>query len=153
MKNLQALLQNWVAKDIVYSVNDVNKGVQMSLRQRVAVSDINAGVFVLLPAIPSFGYRLIDAGAIAVGGAAGGSTTLDIVGTLTTARKLIAMAVAGLTQSAILRAGAASSTVLADGASFTRNDINTPIVLSVTGAALSGVTVVDVFLEYVVEHE
>lgn len=152
MKNLQGLLKNWVSNDIVYSVNDVNKGVQMSLRQRVVLADVNAGL-TLLPAIPGFGYRMIDASAIAVGGAAAGATTVDILGTLTTSRKLLAIAIAALTQSAVVKAGAANATVLADGASFTRNDINTAVTIGVTGSALTGPTSVDVFLEYVVEHE
>jgi hypothetical protein len=46
--------------------------------------------------MPSFGYRLIGADMIAVGGAVGGSTTLDIMGVqASVAQKLTAMAIAG----------------------------------------------------------
>lgn len=153
MKNLQALLNNWIRYDLWYSVNDVQNGLLIHRRVRIAATDFLAG-YVLLPAIPAFGYRLVDASMVAIGGAAGGSTTLDIVGTLAGAsRKLLAAAIAGLAQSAMLRAGAANATLLVDGASFTRNDINTPIILGVTGAALSGATSVDVTLAYVIEHE
>jgi hypothetical protein len=153
MKNLQALLNNWIRNDIVYSVNDVQIGVQISKRMRIPIADWNAGT-VLLPAIPSFGYRLLDAQAIAIGAAVAGATTLDIVGVFNGAtRKLLAIAIAALTQSAVVRAGAANATVLADGASYTRNDINTAITASVTGAVITGATFVDVTLEYTVEHE
>lgn len=153
MKNLQALLNNWIRYDLWYSVNDVQNGLLLTRRVRVAAADFLAG-YVLLPAVSSFGYRLIGADMIAIGGAVTGSTTLDIVGTLAgAARKLTAMAIAGLTQSTRVSVGSASTTILADGASFTRNDINTPITLGVTGAALGGATSVDVFLTYVIEHE
>jgi hypothetical protein len=153
MKNLQGLLKNWIANDIVYSVNDVQIGVQISKRMRIAIADWNAGV-VVLPALASFGYRILDAQAIAIGGAVAGATTLDINGILAGAsRKLLSIAIAALTQSAVVRAGAANATVLADGASYTRNDINTAITAAVTGAAITGATFIDLTLEYVVEHE
>jgi hypothetical protein len=153
MKNLQSLLKNWIANDIFYSVNDVNIGVPITKRFHIAIADWNAGIQ-LLPALTSFGYRMINAKMIAIGGAAGAATTLDIVGTLSgSTRKLLAVAIAALTQSAVVRDGAANAVVLADGASYTRNDINTAITASVTGAALTTATFVDVILEYVVEHE
>lgn len=153
MKNLQALLKNWIANDIVYSVNDVQIGVQISKRMRILIADWNAGL-VVLPAIPSFGYRLLDAQAVAIGAGVAGATTLDVVGVLAgSTRKLLSIAIAALTQSAVVKAGAANATVLADGASYTRNDINTAITVAVTGAAITGATAVDLTLEYVVEHE
>ena len=100
------------------------------------------------------GIVLIGADMIAVGAGVGGATTLDIVGVQAGVnQKLTAMAIAGLTQSARVSVGSAFTTILADGASFVRNDINTPITLGVTGAPISGATAVDVFLSYVAEHE
>jgi hypothetical protein len=127
MKNLQGILNNWVRNDIFYSVNDVQNGVLLSRRVRVPVAQFLAG-FVLLPAMPSFGYRLIGADMLAVGGGVSGSTTLDIMGVQAAAAvKLTAMAIAGLTQSVRVSIASASTAILADGASFARNDINTPI--------------------------
>jgi hypothetical protein len=153
MKNLQGVLNNWIRNDLFYSVNDVQNGLLQSRRVRVSAANFLAG-YVLLPAVPSFGYRLVGADMIAVGGGVGGSTTLDIVGVQSGVnQKLTAMAIAGLTQSTRVSVGSASTTILADGASFARNDINTPITLGVTGAAITGATSVDVFLSYIVEHE
>lgn len=153
MKNLQALLNNWIRNDIVYSVNDVTIAVPITKRIRVALADLNAGL-VLLPALPSFGYRLIDVTYQAIGGAVAGTTTVDILATLSGAsRKLVAVAIAALAQSAVVRAGAANAVVLADGASFTRNDINTAISIAVTGAAATTATFVDIIITYAVEHE
>jgi hypothetical protein len=96
---------------------------------------------------------MVDSSMIAVGGAAAGATSVDINATLATvSRKLLSSAIAGLTQSAILRAGAANAAVLADGASHTANDENTAITVAKTGASLTGATSVDVFFEYVVDE-
>src|SRR5688572_9491087 len=95
-------------------------------RQRVTVARVNAGATLLAAPGAGYAYRLVDVNLIAIGGAASGATTVDILATLATAsRKLLAAAVAGLTQSTVLRAGAANAAVLADGASFTVNDENT----------------------------
>lgn len=123
--------------------------VVRELRQRYTTAQINAGV-TLLPALPGVKWQVLDGDALAVGGAASGLTTLDVVGTLAAAtRKLIAFGQAALTQSTRLRAGASGATILADGASFTANDANTAVTLSVTGSALATSTAVDVFLRYV----
>jgi hypothetical protein len=123
------------------------------LRQRVTIAQVNAGLS--LVAAPGLGYalRMVDLELIAVGGAAAGATTVDILATLATAsRKLVAAAVAGLTQSALLRAGAANAAILADGASFTANDENTPITIGKTGGALTTATHIDVLLAYVIDE-
>ncbi len=130
----------------------VNSVVQQ-LRTRVTTAAVNAGA-VLLPALPGYRYRLVDATLIAIGGNASGATTVDILGTLAAAsRKLVAAAVAGLTQSAVARAGAANIAVLANGDSFTVNDANAAITIGVTGAALATATHVDAALSYVIEAE
>lgn len=125
-------------------------GVAKHLRARVATADVNAGA-VLLAAVPGYKYRMIDCKLIAVGGAASGLTTLDILGTLSTSRKLVAAAQAGLTQSTVVRDGDSTGAVLADGASYTQNDANTAITIGKTGGSLATATHVDVELTYALE--
>lgn len=123
------------------------------LRQRVTIAQVNAGL--TLVAAPGAGYalRLVDHAIVAIGGAASGATTVDLLATLAAAsRKLVAAAIAGLTQSALLRAGAANSAILADGASYTANDENTAITIAKTGGALATCTHVDVHLHYVIDE-
>lgn len=127
-------------------------GVPVTVRKRCTIAEVNAGA-TIVPA-PGAGYtlRLVDAKMIAVGGAVGGATTVDILATLATAsRKLLAVAIAALTQSAVVRDGAANAAVLADGASYTANDANTAITIAKTGGAATTATHVDVVLTYVVE--
>jgi hypothetical protein len=57
-------------------------------------------------------------------------------------------AIAGLTRSAVLRAGATNATVLADGASFSECDANTAITIGKTGGDLATATHIDVLLTY-----
>lgn len=117
-------------------------------RTRVTAAQVNAG-FTLLPAVAGLKYRLNDVSLVAIGGNASGATTVDILGTQSTSSvKLLAGAVAGLTQSSVLRAGAANGAVLADGASFVPNDVNTAITIGKTGSNLATSTHVDVLLTY-----
>jgi hypothetical protein len=120
------------------------------LRARVAVAAINAGA-PLLAAVPGKKYRLHDAHAIAVGGAVTTVTTVDLIGTVSTARKLVAFGQAALTQSALVRAGAAGGVLLADGASFTQNDANTAITVGITGSSITVATHVDFAITYTLE--
>lgn len=123
------------------------------VRTRFTIAEVNAGA-TLLPAIAGWRYRMVDAAAIAVGGAAAATTSVDILGTITTARKLVAFLVAGLTQSTLLRAGAATNGVLlADGASFVQNDANTPITVSKTGASVTTATHIDILFWYQIDEE
>lgn len=122
-----------------------------SQRFRVTIAQVNAGL-TLLPAIAQRKYRMVDCVAIAVGGAAGAVTTVDILGTQATASvKLAAYAQASLTQSAALRAGGAGAAVLADGASFAACDEGTAITIGKTGASVTTATHIDVTLSYVIE--
>jgi hypothetical protein len=122
-----------------------------SLRTRVAIADVNAGATVLA-AVAGRKYRLIDVQAIAVGGAVGATTTVDINGTQgSSAVKLVSFAQTSLTQSAVLRPGSAGVTVLADGASFVQNDVNTAITIGKTGATATGATAIDIALTYALE--
>lgn len=149
---MQALMKNWVTRNIFYSFTDVNVGVGLCIRKRFTIAEINAGAE-LLPALDSsFKYRMVDAAMIAIGGAVGATTTVDILATAAAAsRKLLAVAIAALTQSAVVRAGGANATVLADGASFTANDANTAITVNKTGVTATTATHVDVIFWYVIE--
>lgn len=127
-----------------------SKGGVFNVRKRFTVAEVNAGA-TLLPARSGLKYRMIDAFVIAIGGAVTAATTVDILATLSASRKLVAHAVAQLTQSALLRAGATGATILADGASFTTNDVNTAITVGKTGSDAATATHVDVSLTYAIE--
>lgn len=116
------------------------------------IAEVNAGA-TLLSALANFKYRLIDAYAIAVGGAAGSVTTVDVLGTQSTSSvKLVAFAQAQLTQSAVVRAGASGGTVLSDGASFAACDQNTAITVGKTGSDVDTATHIDIVLTYAVDE-
>jgi hypothetical protein len=77
-----------------------------------------------------------------------------VLGTQSTSSvKLMAGAIANLTQSALLRAGATGGAILADGASFVANDANTAITIGKTGSALTTATYIDVILTYSTEAQ
>lgn len=121
------------------------------LRTRLTVAQVNAGA-TLLAAVPAKKYRLMDAYAIAVGGAVTSVTTVDILGTSSGSRKLVAFGQAALTQSALVRAGSAGGVILADGASFTQLDVNTAVTVAKTGGAGATATHVDVLVQYILEE-
>lgn len=124
----------------------------LTLRKRLAIAAINAGAVTIVPALPGLGVRMTSAKAIAVGGAAGAVTTVDILATQAAAGvKLVAFAQASLTQSAVLTAGGAGAAVLADGASYVKNDVNTAIQVSKTGAPITTSTFIDVEFTYQLE--
>jgi len=126
--------------------------VLITRRFRVAIADINAGL-TLLPAIAGYKYRMVSCKAISVGGSVGAVTTVDILATQSTAGvKLVAFAQASLTQSTVLTAGGSGGTVLADGASYVQNDVNTAITIGKTGSNVTTATSVDIILDYVVEQ-
>lgn len=129
---------------------EMGGGTVRHIRKRFSIAEVNAGA-TLLPAQAGLAYRMIDASAIAVGGSAAAVTTVDILGTSTTGRKLVAFAQASLTQSTLLRAGASGATILADGASFTANDANTAITIGKTGSSVTTATHIDVSFFYTVE--
>jgi hypothetical protein len=132
--------------------------VAFSQRTRVTLAQLNAG-FTLLAALPGFAYRLIDLMLIAVGGAATTGTSVNVIGTRAAgAVQLGVAAIAGLTQSTILRlgspfatAGTASIVALADGASFTALDVNTPVTVITVGAAMTVMTNLDVVLTFAID--
>ncbi len=123
------------------------------LRVRATAAQVNAGLE-LLPALAGYAYRMIDCAMIAIGGAAATATSVDIIGTraAATVRPLV-VAVAALTQSALVRAGASNAVILADGASFTALDANTAVSVGKQsgGSNLATATHIDVILTYVKE--
>jgi hypothetical protein len=126
-------------------------GTARVLRMRVSVAQINAG-HTLLAAVTGYKYRVHDVALIAIGGAVTAATTVDILGTQSAASvKLLAAAVAGLTQNTLLRAGAANAAILAGGVSFVANDVSTAITIAKTGDPAATATHVDVLLTYSVE--
>jgi hypothetical protein len=127
--------------------NNVN--VQ-SVRLAVTTAELNAG-YTLLAAVAGRRYRIVDATVIAVGGALGTATSVEIEGTQSAGGvDLFSVAAAQLTQSAVNRPGITGTTVLTDGASFAKNDAATAITLSATGTA-DTITGVDVILTYTSE--
>jgi hypothetical protein len=126
-------------------------GVVLHTRQRFTVAQINAGA-TILAAVPGYKYRLVDVALIAIGGTVGGSTTIDILATQSASSvKLLAATVAALTASTLLRAGATNAAILASGASFVQNDVNTAITIGKTGGDATTATHVDVLLSYEIE--
>jgi hypothetical protein len=127
---------------------DTLLNIGKTLRQRVTVAQLNAG-FTLLAAVPGFIYSLTDVKVTAIGGAATTGTSVNIIGTRAGAPvQLLVVAIAALTQSALVRHGAANAVILADGASFTPLDVNTPITIITVGSAMTVMTNIDVVLEY-----
>jgi predicted RecA/RadA family phage recombinase len=122
----------------------------LNVRRRFTVAEVNAGA-TLLAAMAGRKIRMIDAIMIAVGGAATAVTTVDILATLSSSRKLVAAAQAGLTQSTVVRAGDATGAVLADGASFTANDANTAVTVGKTGANVATATHIDVIFSFALD--
>jgi hypothetical protein len=123
----------------------------VSARFRFTIAQINAGVS-MLAAIAAYKYRMVGCKAIAIGGAAGTVTTVDILATQSgVSVKLAAFAQANLAQSTVLTAGGTGGAVLANGASFVQNDVNTAITASKTGSAVDTATHIDFIFDYVVE--
>lgn len=151
---------NWVNGHLVFydlagrvMLHLGNGGAQALLtkRARIATAAINTGAE-LLPAIPGFRYRLVEATMIAIGGAAATCTTVDILGTQSAGSvKLVAGAQASLTENTQVEAGSAGAAILADGASYVACDVNTAITVGSTTNNLGTATAVDFSISYVIE--
>jgi len=138
------------ARILLNGISAVTGAIQ-NLRRRVTIAEVNAGL-VLLPAMAGVKYRLVDITLIAVGGAAATATAVIITGVQSTSTvSLISAAVAALTQSAVVKPNTANVTVLADGASFVKNDAAGPISIAKTGSSLATATHIDVILSYTME--
>lgn len=145
-------LAQWLNNNLIVSSVAGAPNMENALRVRVTTAQINAGL-TLLPALPGYKYRITDSTMIAVGGAASGATAVVIQGTqAASVVSLISAAVAALTQSAVTKPHTASVTVLADGASFVANDVNTAITIGKTGGSLATSTAIDVVLTYAIER-
>jgi hypothetical protein len=135
---------------LVNAVADVDNG-PINIRTRLTIAQVNAGT-VLVPAQAGVRYRLVDATAIAIGGAAAAVTTVNVTGTqAASVVSLVAFAQASLTQNTLLRAGAAGAAILAGGVSFVANDANTALSVAITGSAVTTATHIDFNLTYVRE--
>ncbi len=138
---------NGTLRGLIVPAGSAVFGVPMTLRTRTAIADVNSGA-TLLPAVAGYKYQLLDAYAIAIGGAATTGTTVDILGTQSTAVKLVAFGQAALTQSTLVRAGSSGGVLLASGVSFVQNDANTAITIGITGSSFTVATHVDTVLTY-----
>ena len=127
-------------------------------RVRTSIANVNAGA-TLLPAIAGYKYRLIDVNVISVGGAVGTCTAVVVLGTQAAgSATLTSAAAAALTRSANVKPGLTNvsgvsgvNTVLADGASYVQNDVNTAITIGKTGGACDTATHIDAILTYAIE--
>lgn len=131
----------------------VDFGLAKSFRTRYTLAQLNAGQ-TLLPALPGVKWGLLWGALIAVGGAATAATSVNYAATQAAAAvQLWVVTVAALTRSTMVSMGvvpaAGASTLLADGASFALNDVNTAVTLANVGSAMTTLTSIDVFVEYV----
>lgn len=133
---------------------EVAFGVSKRTRQRflsTALTTVGLA-FTAMPALPGVRWRLIDAILIAIGGNATTSTSINIACAVSgVATELLVVAVAALTRSAVVRAGAANAVVLADGASFTQQDANTAMMAHSVGGTPTVATSFDFIVEYVAD--
>lgn len=125
-------------------------GLAKNLRTRLTLAQVNAGA-TLLAAVPGYKYRLVDYKVIAVGGNAAVGTSVDLTATQSASPALLVVAAqAGLTRSTVVRDGDATGAVLADGASYVQNDVNTAITVAAVGTFTTA-THFDFVLTYALE--
>lgn len=148
--NRKLVLPSGATLDISAATSIFGAGAVLSIRTRSTVAAVNAGA-TLLAAVAGLKYRMVGCLAIAIGGAAGAVTTVDILGTQSTAVKLVAFAQASLTQNTVCRDGSADGAVLAAGASYVPNDANTAITIGKTGSSVTTATHIDTILSYALE--
>ena len=150
-RNMFGQLKSVVGYLSLQDANSLRVEPELQIRRRFTVAEINAGASFLL-AYPGFKIRITDMAMIAIGGAAGTTTTVDILATQGAAVvKLLAVAIAALTQNTLVRAGAANAVILAGGVSFVANDIGTGITVGKTGGVLDTATHIDICVTFVLE--
>lgn len=116
-----------------------------------SVAQVNAGA-TIVPAITGRKFKLHDVAMISIGGAAATADSVDVLGTVSASGvKLLAVAVAALTQNTLVRAGASNAVILAAGASFDPLDVSTPITIGKTGASVATATHIRVIGSYSVQ--
>ena len=130
------------------------KGVPLlQVRKRFTVAEVNAGATILAAPGLSHKFRMVDYSMIAIGGNAATATDIRILATQEgSAVALAIVAVAGLTRSTVNKPNSANNTVLADGASFVANDVNTAITIGKTGGTLATATHIDVILTFAADE-
>lgn len=142
----------FVPTEAMFKAIDSNfEEVVYNKKATYTTAQINAGVTVLSARVGR-GYRLISCSIIAIGGAAGANTTIDVKGTqAATAVSLVAYARASLTENAVLNDGASGAAVLAAGASYNVCDDNTAITAINVGTAMTTATSVMLNITFAVE--
>lgn len=133
----------------------VEFGIAKGFRTRFSLVQLNAGQ-TLLPALPGVRWRGLAYSFIAVGGAATAATSVNIAATqAAAAAQLWVVTIAALTRSAQIFSGVApaagAQTILADGASYAQCDANTAVTLANVGSAMTTLTFIDVFVDYVAD--
>jgi hypothetical protein len=125
--------------------------VVQNARVRRTIAEINAGA-TLLDAVSGKSYRILGIKAIAYGGAVAAATSVEVEGVQGgSSADLLSIAIAGLTQSAVVDMAHTNSTVLADGASFVANDSGEAITVSKTGSDITTATGIDFIIDFVLE--
>jgi hypothetical protein len=146
----ESLSGDWGVANTSYQTILDRGAIVQNIRTRFTVAQVNVGAE-LLPAVAGFGYRMVACTAISVGGAASATTTVDVLGTLSSSRKLVAYAQASLTENTVLTDGHTGAAVLAAGASYTTNDANTAINVGKTNSNVATATHIDINFSYVLE--
>lgn len=122
-----------------------------NVRLRATIAQVNAGI-ALVAGVTGYKIRLTGATAIAIGGAVTSVTTVDILGTQSSAVKLVAFGVAALTENTVVRDGNTGGVVLAGGVSYVANDSGIGLTVDITGSDITVATHVDVNVNYVLER-
>lgn len=128
----------------------ITGGIVQYIRTRFTIAQVNAGA-TLLAAVTGYKYKMVQCSAISIGGAASAVTTVDVIGTQSTAVILVAFGQAALTENTELRAGDTGGVILAAGASFVANDAATAITVGKTGSDVATATHIDIMFSYVLE--
>ena len=138
---------------MVFGSGSIPVGIALSQTTFSTKAEVIAGT-TLLPALDGYQYRMTGLKMISTGAGAATATSVDINADQTGAVILVANAVAGLTDSAVLREGTTNSAVLADGASYQTCTVNTPITMKqvTAGGDLTGSVYIVTVLDYVIEE-
>lgn len=140
------------------AVNTTVNGVELTdkivrnAKRKFTVAEINAGTS-WLSAVAGQKYRVIHCEMIAIGGALGTATSVDVLGTQSAGSvKLFAGQQASLTENKVCtNAVPAEIAELAAGLTHTACDANTAITVGKTGGAADTATHVIISLDYVME--
>ena len=112
---------------------------------RLTIAEVNAGVLAV-PRAPGRIYTVVDGWMRAYGGAAGSTTSVDVTDD-TTGTIAMSFEVAGLTENAVLRAGAANTTCTYLNTALAQGEA---IKVANVGTDMDTATHVDVCIHYLV---